>query len=207
MSFTHLHVHSHYSLLDGLPKIGELVQKALEYKMNAVALTDHGAMYGAVEFYKAAKNAGIKPIIGLEAYVSPYPIKSARGAIEKRRYHITLLAKNKTGYQNLMRLCSVSWLDGFYYKPRIDKFLLQKYPFINTFVGDASNLNTIRNATFDYVICMNNTFGNLYDMPVFVSKELSQQDHILFNAGSHSELIQLPFDQFEKLVNPKLVAF
>jgi len=125
--FSHLHVHSHYSLLDGLPKITEIINQALKYKMPAVALTDHGAMYGAIEFYKSAKEYGIKPIIGLEAYVSPYPLKNKKAWKERKRYHLTLLAKNQTGYQNLMALTSAGWLEGFYYKPRIDKKLLRKH--------------------------------------------------------------------------------
>ncbi|MEK9165606.1 MAG: DNA polymerase III subunit alpha [Patescibacteria group bacterium] len=125
--FSHLHVHSHYSLLDGLPKIDELVEKAVEYKMPALALTDHGAMYGIIEFYKACQEAGIKPILGMEAYISPYKIDGPKSKTDKTRYHLTLLAKDMDGYKNLMRLTTVGWLKGFYYKPRIDKKNLKKY--------------------------------------------------------------------------------
>ena len=127
MSFSHLHVHSHYSLLDGLPKIKELVRKAAENKMPALALTDHGVMYGCIEFYKACKDAGIKPIIGMEAYVSLHPLTSEKSKSDRTRYHLTLLAQNHTGYKNIMKLCSLGWLDGFYYKPRIDYVNLKKY--------------------------------------------------------------------------------
>ncbi len=127
MPFTHLHTHSHYSLLDGLPQIPDLIAKACEYKMHALALTDHGAMYGIIEFYKKCKEAGIKPIIGMEAYVSPYPLSSAQAFSERKRYHLTLLAANNQGYKNLMKLASIGWLQGFYYKPRIDMNALSQY--------------------------------------------------------------------------------
>jgi len=127
MSFVHLHTHSHYSLLDGLSKIDQLVLKAKEYKMPALALTDHGVMYGAIEFYQKATKAGIKPIIGVEAYVARNGHKNKRPRIDDSPYHIVLLAKNKIGYQNLLKLVTISHLDGFYYKPRIDLELLEKY--------------------------------------------------------------------------------
>ncbi|MFA5070645.1 MAG: DNA polymerase III subunit alpha [Patescibacteria group bacterium] len=127
MDFVHLHVHSHYSLLDGLPKIDELVAKAKEYQMKAVALTDHGVMYGTIEFYQKAKAAGLKPIIGVEAYIAPHGHTEKRPKIDERPFHIVLLAKNKTGYQNLIKLTSLAHLEGFYYKPRVDLELLKKY--------------------------------------------------------------------------------
>ncbi len=122
-----LHVHSHYSLLDGLPKIPDLVKKACEFNMPALALTDHGAMYGAIEFYKTCKEYGIKPIIGIEAYVSPYPLSEERSKNERTRYHLTVLAKTYAGYKNLMKLTTIGWLNGFYYKPRIDKEYLRRH--------------------------------------------------------------------------------
>jgi DNA polymerase-3 subunit alpha len=127
MFFSHLHVHSHYSLLDGLPKIPEIVQKAVDYKMPAVALTDHGAMYGIIEFYKACIDHGIKPLLGMEAYLSPYPLASKEAKTNSLRYHLILIAKNLSGYKNLLKLTTVGWLHGFYYKPRIDKKHLKKY--------------------------------------------------------------------------------
>ncbi|HLD28157.1 MAG TPA: DNA polymerase III subunit alpha [Patescibacteria group bacterium] len=127
MSFVHLHTHSHYSLLDGLGQIDHLVQKAVDYQMPALALTDHGAMYGVVEFYQKCKNAGIKPIIGLEAYVARNGHLNKRAKIDEKPYHLILLAKNEVGYKNLVRLTSISYLHGFYYKPRIDFELLQKH--------------------------------------------------------------------------------
>lgn len=126
-SFTHLHCHSHYSLLDGLPKIDELIAKAKEYKMTALALTDHGVLYGAIEFYEKCLAAGLKPIIGLEAYLAYDKLTNKRPHIDNKRYHLTLLAKNLEGYHNLIKLSTTSHLDGFYYKPRVDKEALKKY--------------------------------------------------------------------------------
>lgn len=127
MKFTHLHVHSHYSLLDGLAKIDDLINKAKELKMDSLALTDHGVFYGAIEFYKKAKKAGIKPIIGAELYIAPEGRHFKRPHIDKERWHLVVLAKDKTGYQNLIQLVTRAHLEGFYYKPRVDKELLRKY--------------------------------------------------------------------------------
>lgn len=125
MSFVHLHTHSHYSLLDGLGKIDDLVQKAVEYNMPALALTDHGVMYGAVEFFQKCKKAKVKPIIGVEAYVARNGHRDKRANIDVRPYHLILLAKNEIGYKNIVRLTTLAHLDGFYYKPRIDWELLK----------------------------------------------------------------------------------
>ena len=125
--FTHLHVHSHYSLLDGLPKIDDLLDCVKELGMKSVALTDHGVMYGAVEFYKKAKAKGIKPIIGCEVYTAFEKLSDKRPNIDSKRNHLILLAKNEQGYKNLIKLVSIAQLDGFYYKPRIDEEVLEKY--------------------------------------------------------------------------------
>jgi len=125
--FTHLHNHSHFSLLDGLPKIDSLVMNAKKKGFAALALTDHGTMYGAIEFYKKCKAEGIKPIIGMEAYVAPQGRLVKEGRMSDRPYHLILLSKNFVGYKNLMRLSSVAHIEGFYYKPRIDWEILKKY--------------------------------------------------------------------------------
>ena len=122
--FTHLHVHTEYSLLDGASKIPELVAYAKELGMDSLAITDHGAMYGAVEFYQEGTKAGIQPIIGCEVYLSKgsHLEKNNRGM-----YHLILLAENDTGYHNLMKIVSIGQLEGFYYKPRVDKDVLRTY--------------------------------------------------------------------------------
>jgi len=125
--FTHLHVHSHYSLLDGLAKIDDLINKAKELNMDSLALTDHGVLYGAIEFYQKAKKAGIKPIIGAELYIAPEGRHFKRPNIDKKRWHLIVLAKDKTGYLNLIQLITRSHLEGFYYKPRVDKGLLREH--------------------------------------------------------------------------------
>ncbi len=129
VNFIHLHTHSHYSLLDGLSKLKDLAELAKKNKMPALAITDHGNMYGAIEFYKLAKKEGIKPIIGVEAYMTAGSRKDRTVESEggKRYYHLTLLAKNLQGYKNLIRLVTISNLEGYYYKPRMDKEILKKY--------------------------------------------------------------------------------
>jgi DNA polymerase III subunit alpha len=125
--FVHLHTHTEYSLLDGISKIPKLVKRAKELGMEALAITDHGSMYGAIEFYKECKSAGIKPIIGAEIYVAPRSHTSKEGKVDAEPSHLTVLAKDYTGYLNLMKLISISHLEGFYYRPRVDKALLKKY--------------------------------------------------------------------------------
>ncbi len=128
MAFTHLHVHTEYSLLDGSCKIKELAARAKELGMDSMAVTDHGVMYGVIDFYRAAKEAGIKPIIGCEVYVAPgsrFDRETVSG--EDRYYHLVLLAENDTGYHNLMKIVSKGFVDGFYYKPRVDYEVLETY--------------------------------------------------------------------------------
>lgn len=125
--YVHLHNHTHHSLLDGLTKVDELVERVKSLGMSACAITDHGTMSGAIEFYKAAKSADIKPIVGIEAYVAARSRLDRDPSKDKARYHVTLLAMNKAGYQNLMKLSTKANLEGMYYKPRIDHELLEEF--------------------------------------------------------------------------------
>lgn len=128
MNFAHLHVHTEYSLLDGSNKIKEYVERVKELGMNSAAITDHGVMYGVIDFYRAARSAGIKPILGCEVYVAPnsrFDREISGG--EDRYYHLVLLAENNTGYANLMKIVSKGFVEGYYYKPRVDKQILREY--------------------------------------------------------------------------------
>ena len=128
MNFTHLHVHTEYSLLDGSNKITEYVERVKELGMDSAAITDHGVMYGCIDFYRACKAAGINPILGCEVYVAPSSrFDRETGAGEDRYYHLVLLAENNQGYSNLMKIVSKSFVEGFYYKPRVDLALLREY--------------------------------------------------------------------------------
>ena len=128
MAFTHLHVHTEYSLLDGSCKIKELAARAKELGMDSMAITDHGVMYGVIDFYRAAREVGIKPIIGCEVYVAPGSRFDRENTnSEDRYYHLVLLAENDTGYHNLMKIVSKGFVDGFYYKPRVDYEVLETY--------------------------------------------------------------------------------
>ncbi|MFA5392417.1 MAG: DNA polymerase III subunit alpha [Candidatus Paceibacterota bacterium] len=127
MYFAHLHVHSHYSLLDGMSKIDELLDLTKKMGLEAIALTDHGVLYGAIEFYTKAKERGIKPIVGCEVYLAPRSRNDKVAKVDAKFYHLTLLVKNQIGYQNLIKLVTIGELEGFYYKPRVDKETLRKY--------------------------------------------------------------------------------
>jgi DNA polymerase-3 subunit alpha len=126
-SFVHLHLHTEYSLLDGAIRMKELMKQAAEFKMPAVAITDHGNLFGAIEFYQEATRAGVKPIIGCEAYIAPGSHKDRPGSRRDAAYHFTLLAENEAGYRNLVKLVTAAHLDGFHYAPRIDKELLSAH--------------------------------------------------------------------------------
>ena len=127
-SFVHLHCHSHYSLLDGASSIPKLIQRANDHGMNALALTDHGNLHGSLEFYRTAKDNGINPILGYEAYIAPGSrFLKGGGSVKESSFHLTLLAKNKTGFRNLIKMASAASLEGFYFKPRIDKQLLEEF--------------------------------------------------------------------------------
>lgn len=153
MRFTHLHVHSHYSLLDGLAKIDDLIAKTKELGMDSLALTDHGALYGAVEFYEKAKRAGIKPIIGCEMYLASGDMSNKTNTPDNKRYHLTVLVKNKIGYKNLVQLITKAHLEGFYYKPRVDKNLLRQY------ADGLICLSGCRNSEISHFLTINNIDG------------------------------------------------
>ena len=125
--YVHLHVHSHYSLLDGLGKLDAMLEHVKGLGMDSLALTDHGVMYGTVEFVKLAEKAGIKPIIGMEGYLAPNGHTQKRGRVDANPRHITLLSQNEAGYKNLIKLSTTAHLQGYYYKPRLDYDLLQKH--------------------------------------------------------------------------------
>ncbi|MBK8989354.1 MAG: PHP domain-containing protein [Chloroflexi bacterium] len=125
--FVHLHVHSEYSLLDGLSRIDDLIARAVELNQPAIALTDHGAMYGTMPFYRAAKSAGITPIIGIETYISMRAMQDKDPQLDKQRFHMLLLAQNQTGYLNLLQIASAAQLEGYYYKPRIDRAFMARH--------------------------------------------------------------------------------
>ncbi len=128
MSFTHLHVHTEYSLLDGASKIKELIARVKEMGMDSIAITDHGVMYGAIDFYRAARAEGIHPVLGCEVYVAPGSrLEKEAGTGNEKYYHLVLLAENNTGYANLMKIVSMGFVDGYYYKPRVDREILQQY--------------------------------------------------------------------------------
>ncbi len=127
--FVHLHCHSHFSLLDGASRIDGLVDRAKSLGMNALALTDHGNLHGALEFYRTSRDAGINPIVGYEAYIAPASRfqRDSSGGMKEASYHLTLLAQNRTGFKNLLKMASRAYLEGFFYKPRIDKELLEAH--------------------------------------------------------------------------------
>src|SRR5437868_7682541 len=128
--FVHLHVHTHYSLLDGACRVDKLVKRVKELGMDSIAITDHGCMFGVIEFFNECKKEGIKPILGMEAYMAPGDRRERTtpgGNAGEAAYHLLLLAENLEGYKNLIRLSSIAYREGFYYKPRIDKEVLREY--------------------------------------------------------------------------------
>ena len=127
MSFVHLHVHTEYSLLDGACRIDRMMDRVKELGQTAIAITDHGVMYGCIDFYKAAKAAGIKPIIGCEVYVTRRKMEDRVHGIDNDPYHLVLLCENRKGYENLCKLVSEAFTHGFYGKPRVDLELLKQY--------------------------------------------------------------------------------
>src|SRR5579884_1906467 len=127
MSFVHLHVHTHYSLLDGACRIPDLVKRCKALGMSSLAITDHGCMFGVIEFFNECKKEGIKPILGMEAYMAPGDRRERQAAAGEAAFHLLLLAQNLQGYKNLLKLSSLAYREGFYYKPRIDKEILREF--------------------------------------------------------------------------------
>lgn len=196
-SYVPLHLHTHYSLLDGAIRIDDMIEKALEYKLPAVAITDHGNMFGAIEFYRKVSKAGLKPIIGCEVYVAPESLlkKSPSNGMSETSFHLILLCRDLHGYQNLTRLVSKAYLEGFYYKPRIDKDLLSQYSggligLSSCLKGEISYylqkgmLDNAREATLSYMHILGS--DNFY-LEV-QANELPEQDRI------NSQLIELGKD-------------
>ena len=199
MAFTHLHVHTEYSLLDGAARIKELVKQAKALGMESLAITDHGNMYGVIEFYKTCTKEGIKPLIGMEAYVAPKSISDKTGMRENA--HLILLAKNEQGYRNLIKLSSIAFVDGFYYRPRIDHQLLEKYH------EGLICLSACLAGEIPQLLLMNN-YGEAKKLASWY-KELFGEDYYieLQNHGLPEQLIVLPrLNELAKELNIKTVA-
>lgn len=192
MKFVHLHVHSHYSLLDGLPKIEELVLKAKELGMDALALTDHGFLYGAVDFYKTAKAHGVKPIIGLEIYVAARKMTDRQPGFDDKRFHLTLLAKNNHGYKNLIKLTTIANLEGFYYKPRLDHETIKKYS------DGIIALSGCMSGEIPRAIAARN-----YEL----AEELIVKYKDIFKSDFYLELMHLPGIKVRDEINNKLIEY
>src|SRR4051812_705658 len=186
-SFVHLHLHTEYSLLDGTIRMKELMKKTAESGMPAVAITDHGNLHGAIEFYQEAQRAGVKPIIGCEAYIAPGSHKDRPGTRRDSAHHFTLLAQNETGYRNLVKLVTTAHLDGFHYAPRIDKELLAARSAgliglsgclaseINTAI-QANNIEKARQSAADYrdILGADNFFIELHDHGIEEQRKCNQ---------------------------------
>lgn len=192
MSFIHLHNHTEYSLLDGAMQIDRLVDLAAKFKMQALAITDHGNMFGAIKFYKSAHRRGIKPIIGIETYIAPRSRldQSKNMRIPESSFHLTLLCTNETGYRNLIRLSSLAYLEGFYYKPRIDKEILSRYH--EGLIG----LSGCLKGEIPYKIGMGDVNG--------AKKALQEYQDILGSDNFYIEIMQLGLKQ-EKSVHKELI--
>ncbi|MEA1958349.1 MAG: DNA polymerase III subunit alpha [Chloroflexota bacterium] len=186
--FTHLHVHTEYSLLDGLCRIDDLVARAKQLGMNSIAITDHGAMYGVIQFYRAAREASIKPVLGCELYVAPRG-RQQKEAADKGMYHLTVLAKNETGYRNITELNSRAHLEGFYYRPRVDRELLEQYR--------------------DGVIALSGCLQGEIPRLLLEGREEEAREAALWYKGTfddfYIEIQRHPISELDK-VNPQLIA-
>lgn len=203
MDFTHLHVHSHYSLLDGLSKIDELLDTAKQMGMSSIALTDHGVMYGVVEFYQKAKEKGIHPIIGCEAYLASKDMHKKQPDVNNQTCHLTLLVKNQEGYENLVYLNTKAHLEGFYYKPRIDKSFLKKYA-----KGIIGLSGCLTGEIPKAIISENSGFGSTSseNLKIDVSEKLALEYQKIFGKGNfYLELQHHPGIPQQKIVNQALI--
>ncbi len=192
MKFAHLHTHSHYSLLQALPKISELVEKAKSCGMEALALTDNGNMYGAIEFYKECKGAGLKPIIGVDAYLASRTRHDKQAGVDKDRFRLVLLAKNEIGYKNLLKMVTDSHLEGFYYKPRVDFELLEKYSeglvcIASSYTSDISF--SVRNRNLERAIELVSRYKKIFGAENFFL-EITKHPEI----DGHNEHMKMMFD-------------
>ena len=200
--FTHLHVHSHYSLLNALPKVKELVDAAKKDNMDSLALTDNTNFYGAIEFYSACKEAGIKPILGIDAYVALRTRKDKQAGVDKGWSRLVLLAKNKSGYKNLIKLITDAHLEGFYYKPRIDKELIEKYsenlicisPSFSGDIASAIKVHDIKKATklvewYKQIFGSDNFFIEITHHPEIAEHEENMKNLIEFLLIGYNYLI------------------
>ncbi|MES2223601.1 MAG: DNA polymerase III subunit alpha [Patescibacteria group bacterium] len=197
--FTHLHTHSHYSLLQALPKIPDMVAKAKEFEMKALALTDAGNMYGVIEFFKECKKKEIKPIIGVDFFVAVRTRHDREPRIDNRRTRLILLAKDMEGYQNLLKLVTYSYTEGFYYKPRIDKELIEKYhkgliAITPSFSGEAAT--AIRNANEDlardWVSFYKNIFKDDFYIEITMHPEIEDQSQFMDRLVSFAKDVEVP---------------
>ncbi len=203
MSFVHLHVHSEYSVLDGLSKVSAIVQRAKELNQPAVALTDHGVMFGVIDFFNAAKKAGIKPIVGMEGYLARRSRLDRDPQKDKSLFHLLLLAQNMTGYQNLLCLASAAQLEGFYYRPRVDKEILEKYSaglIVTSGCGSAEVPRFIRDGQIDQAREALSWYVDVFGRERFFI-ELQQHEGLPELLTLNRQLIQ-----FAKEFNLKVVA-
>lgn len=189
--FVHLHGHTEYSLLDGLSKIQKLIQKVKDLGMNALAITDHGAMYGAMEFYKTCLEVGIKPIIGAEMYVAKRSYKDKEGKLDSEPYHLTILAKNYQGYLNLIKLVTIAHTEGYYYRPRVDKKLL------SDFHEGLIALSGCRSGEF---------IRTLADQDIKKAQEVAENYLSIFGEGNfYFELQKHPYEEFVEVATEEKI--
>ena len=206
VKFVHLHTHSEYSLLDGICKIDELISHAKQLGMDALSITDHGVMYGAIEFYKKCKAQSVKPIIGMEGYITKDHKKKDRTS---RTNHILLLAKNEEGYKNLMKLTSISHLEGFYYKPRIDHQLLKRYSsglICATACGSGEIPQTLYEESYDKVKEVAGIYTDIFGDDFYIEiQERDYSDAISSAKNDEIKNILLELNKFKEKVNPLLI--